>query len=254
MTSFRRSRTRCPILVIAAWLFAAVSITAAGDDQGHREALMHYRAGKQSMSSERWAEAVLELREAVKLDPLLAVAHYDLGQVFMAAKRYPDAIRAYLGAKQAFADLAALEQTDRFKAEESRDDQIRELRNFLVRARQTNNAAYDHLQIQIEDQIHSLEAMKNKGLARQSETPAELSMALGSAYYRTGALEDAAREYVAAIKVRPGFGEAHNNLAAVLMLDGRFDEAEKEIGLAEKAGFKVSPKFKEDLERRMRAR
>jgi hypothetical protein len=34
------------------------------------------------------------------------------------------------------------------------------------------------------------------------------------------------------------------------MLTGRFDEAEGEIRLAEKAGFKVSPKFKDDLARR----
>ncbi|HXB56039.1 MAG TPA: hypothetical protein VN461_14740 [Vicinamibacteria bacterium] len=40
-------------------------------------------------------------------------------------------------------------------------------------------------------------------------------LALGSAYYRSGALGDAEREYLAGIKVKPGFGEAHNNLAVV---------------------------------------
>jgi hypothetical protein len=31
------------------------------------------------------------------------------------------------------------------------------------------------------------------------------------------------------------------------MLTGRYDDAEREISLAEKAGFRVSPTFKEEL-------
>jgi tetratricopeptide (TPR) repeat protein len=235
---------------IAALLSASMSIAAASDEQGHREALMHYRAGQDSMTAERWAEAVLEFKEAIKLDPLLALAHYDLGQAFMAMKRHPDAIKAYLGARQAFMDLASLEQTDRVKADQERDDQVRELRQLLIRWRQAGRS--DLMQIKIQDQIDSLETMGKKGLARRLETPAEVSMALGSAYYRTGALAAAEREYLAAIKVRPGFGEAHNNLAVVYMLTGRFDEATGEIRLAEKAGFRVSPKLKDDLAERMR--
>jgi Flp pilus assembly protein TadD len=241
---------RHSFLLVAAWLFA--SGAAAFDDAGHREALVHYRAGKDSMTAERWAEAVLEFKEAVKLDPLLALAHYDLGQCFMALKRYPDAIKAYLGARQAFTDLSTLAQTDRVRADQERDDQLQELATYLTQLRKMNNPAYDHLQIKIQDQIESLQATGRKGLERRLETPAEVSMALGSAYYRSGALPDAEREYLAAIKVRPGFGEAHNNLAVVYMLTGRFDEAESEIRLAEKAGFKVSPKLKDDLARRLK--
>jgi Flp pilus assembly protein TadD len=42
-------------------------------------------------------------------------------------------------------------------------------------------------------------------------------------------------------------GEIHNNLAVVCMVTGRYDEAEREVQLAEKAGFRVSPAFKEEL-------
>ncbi|HKC14059.1 MAG TPA: tetratricopeptide repeat protein [Vicinamibacteria bacterium] len=238
-------------LLIAAGLVALLGPpAAASDDQGHREALMHYRAGEDSMTAERWAEAVIEFKEAIRLDPLLAVAHYELGQAFMPLKRYPDAIKAYLGARQAFTDLATLEQTDRVKADLERDDQIQELQTYLTRLRRMNDPRYDHLQIKVQDQIEGLQGTGRKGLARRLEVPAEVFMALGSAHYRSGALGDAEREYLAAIKVKPGFGEAHNNLAVVYMLTGRFDEAEGEIKLAEKAGFRVSPKFKDDLARR----
>jgi len=202
------------------------------------------------MASERWAEAVIELKEAIEANPMLTVAHYDLGQCFMALKRYPDAIKAYLGARDAFMALTILEQKDRLAADQERDDQIREMRQLLTRLRQ--NASYAATMVRIEDQIRDLEAVGKKGLERQVEAPAEFSLALGSAYYRAGALDDAEREYSAAIRARPSFGEAHNNLAVVYMLTGRLDEAKSEIGLAEKGGFKVSSELKTDLEQRMK--
>jgi tetratricopeptide (TPR) repeat protein len=243
-----------PLLIGACFFALGSPVAPAPEEPRHREALMHYRAGQDSMSAERWAEAVIEFKEAIKLDPLLAVAHYDLGQAFMALKRYPDAIKAYQGARQAFSDLATLEQTDRVHADQERDDQILELRQLLIRWQHAGSAASDMMQLKIQAQIDSLDTVGKKGLARRLETPAEVSMALGSAYYRSGALGDAEREYLAAVKTKPSFGEAHNNLAVVYMLTGRFDEATGEIKLAEKAGFKVSPKLKEDLAQRLKGR
>ena len=60
-------------------------------------------------------------------------------------------------------------------------------------------------------------------------------------------MTDAEHEYKAALQVDPNAAEAHNNLAVVLMLTRRFDEAEAEIKAAEKAGFRVNPQLKEDL-------
>ena len=42
-------------------------------------------------------------------------------------------------------------------------------------------------------------------------------------------------------------GQAHNNLAVICMLTGRLDEAEAEVKLAERNGFRVNPRFKDDL-------
>ena len=50
-----------------------------------------------------------------------------------------------------------------------------------------------------------------------------------------------------AVAVEPTIGEIHNNLAVVCMVTERYDEAEREVQLAEKAGFRVSPAFKEEL-------
>jgi uncharacterized protein HemY len=80
------------------------------------------------------------------------------------------------------------------------------------------------------------------------QVPAFLSLALGSAHFRNRELADAEREYRAALAVRPGLGEALNNLAVVLLLTGRPTEAQEQLRLAEKAGFKVAPGLKSDVD------
>jgi Flp pilus assembly protein TadD len=55
------------------------------------------------------------------------------------------------------------------------------------------------------------------------------------------------KEYEAAVDVNPSFGEAHSNLAVVYFVTGRLPEAETEIKAAEKAGFRVNPRLKDDI-------
>jgi Flp pilus assembly protein TadD len=74
-----------------------------------------------------------------------------------------------------------------------------------------------------------------------------VSLALGSAYFRSERFADAEREYKAAAAADPKAGEAHNNLAALYLQTGRIDEAEKEVKAAEKTGFKVNPLLKDDV-------
>ena len=85
-------------------------------------------------------------------------------------------------------------------------------------------------------------------------TPPYILTALGSAYFRTGAFADAEREWRAAAAVDPTIGELHNNLAVVCMLTERYAEAAREIELAEKLGFRVSPDLKQELAARKGAK
>ena len=65
-------------------------------------------------------------------------------------------------------------------------------------------------------------------------------------------MEMAETEWKAAIAVKPKLGEAHNNLAVIYMQTGRLKDAEQSIKNAEKAGFRVNPRLKEDLKERQR--
>jgi tetratricopeptide (TPR) repeat protein len=228
--------------------FAPRADAQQGQDQQQREALKHYRAGTQLSYGEKWDEAVEEFNQAIKLNPLLTIAHYGLGQAYMALKRYQEAIRAFTGAREASGRIAALGERDRATADRMRDDQLRELRESLdqVRSGQMKVADNQTVTLRLESRIQELERGRQRDTSAL-ESPPEISLSLGSAYFHTGALADAEREYRAAIQVRPRFGEAHNNLAVVLMMTNRISEAKAEVKLAEKAGYRVNPQFKKDL-------
>ena len=85
------------------------------------------------------------------------------------------------------------------------------------------------------------------------EPPAEISLALAGAWFRQGNVEEAEKENRNALKGRPDYGQAHNNLAVIYMMTGRFPEAREAVEKAEKSGFAVNPKLKEELERRAAA-
>jgi len=250
--------------VISLLLFAlAVSALAAGPeaDRARERALDHYKAGQRALFSEEFEKAEAEFKEAIRLDAVLVPAHYGLGQTYMAMKEYPKAVAAYSGCRDAFhqeqadALMGVIEWEKRLSDQiRAMEDQVRILQSGRVQGG-TGGAQTAQLTAQrLEEQINLLKGRRQTGPKQAEPTPASISVALGSAHFRTGALADAEREYRAALDVDSELGEAHNNLAVVYMLMGRLEHAQKEIDLAEKAGFKVSPGLRQDVKKRMELR
>ena len=172
----------------------------------------------------------------------------------MRTKRCAQAVQALLAAREAFRTSDGRALQDEMAYQREMDDQIRALEdtrrsfegNSGNRPKVLDANAYLG---RINTQIAQLRNQRRRSPGAPLEVPAWISLALGSAYFRTDAMESAEREYREAIRVEPRMGEAHNNLAVVLMLTGRLEEAENEVKAAEKAGFRVSPQFKEDLKK-----
>lgn len=71
----------------------------------------HFKSGMQALAAEQHDKAEAEFRVAVDIDPLYDAAFYGLGQVYMATKRYEQAVRAYLDSRKAFNDAVAAESS-----------------------------------------------------------------------------------------------------------------------------------------------
>lgn len=213
----------------------------------------HFRTGMRALAAEEYDRAEKAFRAAVEADPLHDGAFYGLGQVYMATKRYPEAVKAYQDSRAAFLAAVAAEKYDAVATDRRIRDQLQVLKEYereLQRMPATTTGVSSAIDRNREN-IRQLESRLGKSTdGATPPVPAGVSMALGSAYFRSNNIEAAEKAYVEAIKVEPTFGEAHNNLAVVYMITGRLDLAAKEIALAEQAGFKVNPKLKEDLRNR----
>jgi tetratricopeptide (TPR) repeat protein len=224
-----------------------------------REAIVHYSAGLRALASEHYREAVDEFHAAVQLEPLLVMAHYGLGQAYMALKEYPEAVQAYLGCRRAFDDDLRDEVDRRSTWEQRLSSEIRAIEDQLAIAqsgapgggglpqRATAFAAGNPTRLR--QQLDSLRTRQSRAATVALDTPPWISVALGSAYYRSGAVADAEREYVAALKVDPTVVEAHFNLAVLYLSTNRADDAMRELAVVEKAGMNVPEDLRADLAR-----
>jgi Tfp pilus assembly protein PilF len=236
----------CAITVLT----AAAGAAQSAPSRDHLEALRHLRLGQENMHAEQWEKAEAEFHAAVKLEPSLEMGHYGLGQVYMNTKRFPEAVRAYLACRDAFTANTARRASNDMEAQRALDDEIRSLeeeKTLLVSGRV--KAMMSSGPIDLDRRISDLKSRRFRDAKGVPDTPAWISIALGSAYFRSGSMMDAEREYLETVKADPKLGEAHNNLAVVYMLTHRYAEANAEIKAAEKSGFRVNPQLKDDLKK-----
>jgi len=242
---------RCGTWFVTALLGLAVSAGAQqiATEQNRREALQLYRVGQEFLSGEQFEKAAEQFSKSVHKDALLTVAHYGLGQSYMGLRRYASAAKAYGDCLEAFKALHGLQQSHRFEVERQRDDEIKALKENI---RSLNQAGQTLRATQADARITDLERQKTS-IEATFQPPAEVLLALGSAFFRNGDAQAAMVQWEAAIVSNPKLGEAHNNLAVVYMQTGRLADAERELKLAEKNGFRVNPQFKDDLKARAKA-
>jgi tetratricopeptide (TPR) repeat protein len=241
---------------VAALVLTTVAAAARAQVASERErARPHYRTGWEFMRIEAWPEAAKSFLQAVDVDPQFEDAYYSLGRAYMNQKTYVDAINAYTRSRDLYRANAGKSFTNQQEAQRYRADRLTELDDVIRQLQSGPQTA------QIQDQIRRAQEQRRQiqqyiqrgaNMSIENSVPAFVSLALGSAYFRAGKLTDAEREYRAALASDPKTGEAHNNLAVVYLQTERFADAEREIGAAERLGYKVHPQLKKDITDGMR--
>ena len=100
--------TALRVVVLSLSLAAGAAAQTVADNFSHQTALTHYKAGEALFRDEMFERAADEFRIAIRYDPLLMMAHYQLGQSYMALHRYQEAILAYLAGRDAFNTIAVM--------------------------------------------------------------------------------------------------------------------------------------------------
>ena len=206
---------RLALTVMALGLLATA--TSASDEataQALKEAREHYQKGENLMFEEDFAKAVVEFRMATRLDPQYTLAYYSLGQANMALGRYDEAEAAYVSCRDTIEAAAKMDTQQRGEARQARTDELLDIEAAIMRWGGPEGAPNTQ-KMKLEERQRLLEQQQEKDAINAVAVPAELSIALGSAYFRQHKLADAEREYLAAIAAGDQTGAAHNNVAVI---------------------------------------
>jgi tetratricopeptide (TPR) repeat protein len=245
---------RTATATVAIALVALLALSTRTPAQGlastadRREAFRHYREGQELLAREQFAKAADAFQEAIDYDALLTDAHYGLGHAFMGLQRYASAIRAFEGCIAAARRLHDLRVKDRASTDKVIDEEIRELKDSVrrVASGQIRVGQPQIKQTQLEQRIQELERSRSS-LSPNFDPPATVLLSMGSAHFRNGDRASAERYWTEAVRANSQLGEAWNNLAVIHLGAGRKKEAEDAVRNAERAGFRVNPRLKDDI-------
>lgn len=241
------------VAVVAAVVLGATGVHAQtmADREKARE---QNRLGWDDMRREAWEKAARSFQNAIDIDPTFEIPYYGLGRANMALKNFPQAVTAYEQCRELYLAQAGRQFSNAQEAQRYRRDRLLEI-DEQIRMTQAGpmTAAKTDLLRQLQNLRNDLQENIQRGNNMSIATtpvPAFVSLALGSAYFRSGRLTDAEREYKATIAADNRSGEAHSNLAVVYLETQRYDLALSSINAAKKTGFKVNP----ELERAIRSK
>src|SRR3989475_3100186 len=173
------------------------------------------------------AEAVVELREAIRLDPENAEAHNTLGLALLEQGSADEAMREYREALRIDPQYAE----PHYNLGNALDDQgqpdaaIVEYREAL-RINPGLAEAHYNLGVALKSQGNVDEAIREYHESLQfNPALAQAHSALGKAFDDQGNREAAVDEYREALRINPNYGQAHYNLGIVLKDQGKLIEA-----------------------------
>ncbi|MCG6926384.1 MAG: tetratricopeptide repeat protein [Acidobacteria bacterium] len=234
--------------LLLAGLFLAVPTTATSQPRTGSRVTPLIRDAQQALQNGDHATALRYFRAAVATDPTSPEATCGLGQTHLTLGQYDEAARNLRSCKDLI--LGQLRRLHSQQAESfaRADQEIREIRETIRAIESGLMSPSDPGYLgRLEDRIRELELLQASERIRV-EVPAPVSLALGTAYLKLGALDGAENELLAALRAAPSAGEAHHGLAAVYLAQGRWDECAEHVRRAEEAGVRVDPRLKADLE------
>jgi len=200
--------------------------------------IAHTNLAQTLTHSGRFAEAIAECQEALKIKPDFAAAHNNLGVALLRNKQSGDGALGHDGAVD-----EAIEQYR--KALQINPDFTQAHKNlgivFLRKGQMDEAIAQFQKTLELEPNDAQAEFSLGSAFLQRREVDeaiahyqkaveirpdyAEARNYLGNAFVAEGKYSEAIANYAAAVRIRPNYSEAHHNMGCVLATIGKNDEA-----------------------------
>jgi tetratricopeptide (TPR) repeat protein len=247
-----------PVAVVIGLLPAALAL-AQGESsrsqtvntQDFKAARVSYEKAAKLFEQRDLAGTVKELDACLKRAPAFSAAHFLLAKIAYLEKRYPDALADMERAEATFEETNALYfqmQGDRLDELQRRFDEkavtIQTLYEELQRAPVEQQLA---IKGRIQQEEQDRETIRRQLYEPPDEVvgmPAEYHFFHGNVLLRLDRLDDASLQYREALKIRPNYADASNNLASMYFNAGHVEVARDILDEAEANGAVVNADLK----------
>lgn len=205
--------------------------------QGGNAPFVHHNLGIVYQQQTAHDKAVLQFREAIRLQPEFGEARLLMGFSLLSLGKNTEAVRELQRAVKILPDqpqarLQLAKAYERLNNWFGVVDQFRALREI-----EPNNGEYAY---QLGKAYNRLSDWSYQEIIRVNSGSARLYQSLGQTYLQQGQLELALSEFQRALQADPKLPELHLALALIYFEQKRFDEAAKEIELE----LKLAPESK----------
>jgi tetratricopeptide (TPR) repeat protein len=251
----------------AAWLVIAFSCVAgvvAGQlehldirfsIEKYKRATAHYNAAFKYFAEEDYARTRKELEKCVEIMPEYSQAHFFMAKNSYALGSYVAALDSMEKAEASWdimATVAALhrEQIDaeRRRTRDSLQSQIDELGAQLSRNISDQQRMLIENQItELRQRIDEIDRRLMEWMERRDQMPADYCLIHGNILLRLERYNEAAAQYLQALKIDPGHSAATNNLASLLFQAGNPAKALELIEQGEANGATVNPELRKAI-------
>jgi tetratricopeptide (TPR) repeat protein len=191
------------------------------------EAEPHLYSGELLEQDGKYGEAEQEYKQALKLDSTLSDAAIGLANIYMRARRFPEAEESLRGLLAQHADSAPVHiQLGRVLAAEGKSQEaIDELQAGIKLVPGNDAAERDLAGLYTATGKNDLAEAAYRGLVASHPNDAELHRRLGEALLAEKKFPEAQKEFIVAVKLKPDLGEAYGGLAFAAVENKNYDLA-----------------------------
>lgn len=221
----------------------------------YRHATARYNAALEYFAEHDYARTREKLEKCVEMMPEYTQAHFLMAKTWYAQRRYDPALDSMEKAVASWKTMATVaaqhrEQIDaeRRRTRDSLQSSIDDLRTQLSR----NPSEQQSMQIEnriseLRQRIDEIDRRLMEWMERRDEMPADYCLIHGNILLRLQRFNEAAAQYLQALKIDPAHSAATNNLASLLFQAGNHAKALELIEQGEAKGATVNPELKKSI-------
>ena len=221
----------------------------------YKISIKNFEKGKQYYSRGNYKSAEKELKKCLEIFPKHNDAHFFLSIILL---RKGDSNQALKHIEEAKASFEFMNKMFAFAYEEylsdlrkQKDDAKSKLQDYKgqlsTAISQEDKRDYEQTISSLENEISIINSRLTEPLPITDEIPADYFFIHGNILFKLKKFEESYKQYLLAIKINPGYGDAYNNLANLYYLAKQYQKALDCLNKAEANGVKINPKFKKAI-------